>query len=183
MRVIVRGQADQQRADAHQHQRIDHRVLAAVDVGDIAEDVGADRTDDDAETVDADRGGNRGKTRQLEEHAAPDRRRDHAGDQEVVLFDHRADDGRQCDFINLSGGRSCGRSCGGVTHSSSPQFTISIAARSAGHDRKRITKPSAKDYRPNSSRKQAVSARRPARCRRSRCRSRTGRHRSSAATT
>ena len=126
--VVGRGQPDQKRGDAHQHQRIDHGVFAAVGVGDIAEDESADRTDDDAEAVDADRGGNGGQAGQLEEDAAPDGRRDHAGDQEVVLLDHRADDAGERDLINLVGGRSCGRSYSDVAHFSPPNLRLSICA-------------------------------------------------------
>src|SRR5580658_11383853 len=82
----------------------------------MAEDEGPDRTDDDAEAVDADRGGDRGKAGQLEKDAAPDRRRNHAGDQEVVLLDHRADDAGERDLIDLVGGRCGNRSCGYVAH-------------------------------------------------------------------
>ncbi len=71
----------------------------------MAEDESPDRTDNDAEAVDADRGGDCRKARQLEKDAAPDGRRDHAGDQEIVLLDHRADDAGERDFIDLIGGR------------------------------------------------------------------------------
>jgi hypothetical protein len=96
--VIARRQPDQQRAHAHQHQRVNQRVLAPQPVGDIAEDISADRADHDAEAVDANCRRNRRDARQLEEDLAPDGRRDHAGDQEVVLLDHRADDARHRDF-------------------------------------------------------------------------------------
>ena len=73
----------------------------------MTKNVGTDRADDDAYAVNTDRRRNGRKARQFEEHVAPDGRRDHAGDQEVVLLDHRTDDTRQRDLIDLIVVRAC----------------------------------------------------------------------------
>ena len=69
---VGRRQSDRQRAQAHQHQRVNQRVLAAVAVGHVAENIRADRTDDDAETVGGDRRGNGAfEARLFEENVRP----------------------------------------------------------------------------------------------------------------
>ena len=119
--VVDRRQPDRQRAHAHQHQRINHRVPAPLPVGDMAENKRADRADDDAEAINADRRGHCRKARKFEENTAPDGRRDYAGDEKVVLLDHRADDAGERDFINLLLGRT--RGCD--AHLPSPHSNIS----------------------------------------------------------
>jgi hypothetical protein len=82
-------------------------------IGNVAEEECSNRPNHDAEAVDADRGGNGGQTGQFEEDTAPHGRGNDAGDEEIVLFDHRADDARQRDFIDLA---CCGTRGGGGVH-------------------------------------------------------------------
>ncbi len=56
-RVVSRCEPDQQRADAHQYQREDHRILPTGTIRDITEQIDTDRADYDTQTVDADRRG------------------------------------------------------------------------------------------------------------------------------
>jgi hypothetical protein len=53
-----------------------------------------------------------GQVGQFEEDTAPQGRGNDAGDEEIVLFDHRADDARQRDFVDLA---RCGTR-GNVVH-------------------------------------------------------------------
>jgi len=67
----------------------------------MAEQIGADWTDDDADAIDADGRRRCGKLRQLEEDIAPNRRGNYARNQEIILLDDGAHDTRERYLVDL----------------------------------------------------------------------------------